>query len=528
MIWLIRLYPRWWRERYADEFQALLRQRTLRPGDVLDILRCALEARLTRHNRQARQQRRAPQRRHVVRSTSIGLSAVALIAAAGVSGLGPFGQKTAAPGVRLYTLDRTYGARLIAMDPTRLTADGLGGAITLARSPALGSPFEILQSSNGRALAAVWAVRGNGQPVTAAASAFATNPCSSVSSCREVVRTFAGYTDRPEVSIRLPVGVRLQGLSSDGSRLFGTEISQRRTPAGWRSWTTFFAFSTRTGRLTTRVNLPAPCAFPTMYNAVHNRVYALNSTQASDVTTPIKPVFGEGALIDERVLAPDDNPPVPPRPPHLATCALGSRRPAAQVILSGVAYGSWAGQSWTPGTALSPDGRQIAVYEGRTNEVIVVDALHLRILRLEEVSRQPSQIARLAQWFGLAPSDAWAKGEPASGAEFQTTYSPDGRLLYITGDTRSASSGFAGPRSIGIRAVDVASGAITGEALAGQELWWAQPAPDGSALYVCSLSGDAADPAPAILRLDPRTLAMEARQAISLPNDNPEYDVLAR
>src|SRR4029077_17181152 len=43
---LIRLYPRAWRERYEDEFLALLEARPPTFGDRLDIVRAALDARL--------------------------------------------------------------------------------------------------------------------------------------------------------------------------------------------------------------------------------------------------------------------------------------------------------------------------------------------------------------------------------------------------------------------------------------------------------------------------------------------------
>jgi cytochrome b6-f complex iron-sulfur subunit len=42
----MRLFPRAWRERYADEFQALLAEQPLGARDVLDILRSAADARL--------------------------------------------------------------------------------------------------------------------------------------------------------------------------------------------------------------------------------------------------------------------------------------------------------------------------------------------------------------------------------------------------------------------------------------------------------------------------------------------------
>ena len=44
--WLARLYPRAWRERYADEFEALLEQCLHSPLDVVDILLGAVDAHL--------------------------------------------------------------------------------------------------------------------------------------------------------------------------------------------------------------------------------------------------------------------------------------------------------------------------------------------------------------------------------------------------------------------------------------------------------------------------------------------------
>ena len=44
MSWLLWLYPRRWRRRYADEFLALMEARPLSPSVVLDVLRGALDA----------------------------------------------------------------------------------------------------------------------------------------------------------------------------------------------------------------------------------------------------------------------------------------------------------------------------------------------------------------------------------------------------------------------------------------------------------------------------------------------------
>jgi hypothetical protein len=45
--YLLRLYPRAWRERYGEEFAALVESQPLRPGLVLDILAGAIDARLS-------------------------------------------------------------------------------------------------------------------------------------------------------------------------------------------------------------------------------------------------------------------------------------------------------------------------------------------------------------------------------------------------------------------------------------------------------------------------------------------------
>jgi hypothetical protein len=50
---LIRCYPAVWRERYGDEFAALLDERPLGPFDVADILLGALDARLRMRGRRA-------------------------------------------------------------------------------------------------------------------------------------------------------------------------------------------------------------------------------------------------------------------------------------------------------------------------------------------------------------------------------------------------------------------------------------------------------------------------------------------
>jgi hypothetical protein len=44
--WLVRLYPRAWRERYEEEFVAMLEQRPMSLADALDVVLGALDAHL--------------------------------------------------------------------------------------------------------------------------------------------------------------------------------------------------------------------------------------------------------------------------------------------------------------------------------------------------------------------------------------------------------------------------------------------------------------------------------------------------
>jgi hypothetical protein len=50
---LLRLYPRAWRARYGEEFLAMLGSNRLRPTQVIDIVRGAIDARLSMDARRA-------------------------------------------------------------------------------------------------------------------------------------------------------------------------------------------------------------------------------------------------------------------------------------------------------------------------------------------------------------------------------------------------------------------------------------------------------------------------------------------
>lgn len=503
MKWLIRLYPRRWRERYGEEFAALLQARPARPRDILDIVRSALEARIFRHSRGALWTReefrsgkgeRAMKVKIAVVATSTILAAAALVLAARVVGFGPFGSTRAAPMARLYALVQSRGMRLFPLDTPALSGGRYGTIDLKGTFDADRGPAEVLQSDDGSMLAVIWTMSNK-------------------------VRIFDARTGVQRAGFGLPAGVRVQGLSPDGRKLYS--MSNR-----------WYTFSTTSGRMVNAVNVhccAAPYAPPMAYDAARGRLYILEPSQSIVAGTWIQSAFGQGAVTSEAILRRPEAPVSRPGPPRLVAYDSASRQ-IGHLALNGVTYGSWTGrqwassQSWTPGFALSPNGRQIAVYDGSTERLTLVDALRMWVLRSESLSRPQSTITRLAQWLGIAPRDALAKGEAAQGADLQMRYSPTGRVLYVTGTEQMPNGGGS---SIGIRAIDVATGEVVGEALKDQGPWWAQPAPDGSALYALSLTGDDSEPFPTIFRLDPTTLQVTAKRAVTLSDANPQYYVLA-
>jgi hypothetical protein len=70
---LLRLYPAAWRERYGDEFAALLEERPLSPFDVLDIVFGAFDARVRPH---ALALDLAPRRKRIMNARVGGIGAI--------------------------------------------------------------------------------------------------------------------------------------------------------------------------------------------------------------------------------------------------------------------------------------------------------------------------------------------------------------------------------------------------------------------------------------------------------------------
>jgi hypothetical protein len=181
--------------------------------------------------------------------------------------------------------------------------------------------------------------------------------------------------------------------------------------------------------------------------------------------------------------------------PIVSTYDLRTGRRVRRIVLQGALAGRWrthrvvsgspVDADWIPGFALSPDGRQIAVLDGRSDSLTLLAAPSLRIEGQERIVRRQSALEGLASALGLAPEIAEAKGQ-SQGEALQLQYMPSGRALLLSGtrflpDSRHP---YGAARSLGIRLIDVASGQIQAERVTGRRIVGLWPAPDGSAVYV--------------------------------------------
>ncbi|MCK9486786.1 MAG: hypothetical protein M0R73_08820 [Dehalococcoidia bacterium] len=135
-----------------------------------------------------------------------------------------------------------------------------------------------------------------------------------------------------------------------------------------------------------------------------------------------------------------------------------------EVALEDVAYGQSQGRSQMPGLALSPDGSRIFVAHPNDDLLTEVNLDRLEVARTFQPRESRSALSRLGAWLaGQFVSRAEAKG--ALYFRKDVAFSPDGRLLYVTGSHDEACPEAIGGacRSgvpFGLQVVDVESGAL--------------------------------------------------------------------
>lgn len=358
-------------------------------------------------------------------------------------------RQIAAASYRLYL---SSGTRLYPFDSA--TLDNLRGAPAIQIGKNLSRPPVIVASPDGSLLAVISHTRSNVWPPRA----------------QDVtIHVLDARTGALRARFHPAVPLWLaEGISADGSQIYGFSRDENMGPTS--EWD---VISGTDGRLLHRLRFSESCCDPALYDPARGRLYTIDTGYFNSLGVQSGP-----------------------QTPVLVAYDIASGRRVGRFHLPGLLAGSWlmsrqAGgspggypivASWTPGFALSPDGREIAVLDAQRNVLRLIDSGRLAVKRTEDLGGHQSALKRLGEWLGLIPTLASAK--EFEGTSLEMSFSPDGNHLYVTGtkghiDNRGNFTG----HGLGIRAIDVARGTITGSALAGDTLWWTGPSPDGRAVY---------------------------------------------
>ena len=179
-------------------------------------------------------------------------------------------------------------------------------------------------------------------------------------------------------------------------------------------------------------------------------------------------------------------------------------------------------------TALSHDGKEIAIYNGETDRLTLVDAPSMKVISTRSVSRPQSWLERIGGALGFTPTTAEAK-EVVLGMMLSMRFSADGRSLYVTGSKSSLdATAHSAWTDIGLERIDVTSGQMAAQqSLGGMPIWWLGLAADGSAVYILTPLERAdhdysyQDSHYALRRLDPATLQMTNERTMDSLTTNP-------
>lgn len=373
---------------------------------------------------------------------------------------------------RLYLTDATNGAKLIPLDPRTLA--NLADRPLIERSTASCGSCSMVVSADGTTIATMEYAYGG------AATAGGLT-----------IRVHDARTGAERARFSPPLPVIVDGLSPDGSRLYARDWPPRELGAGRH------VLDTSDGHLVGAIPALSRCCLTRYWLAP-----------------------GERRL--HGILVPDHrNGPLPngPQTPLLVAQDAASGEEAGEVRLDGVLLGSWqtdrevrgrrVAANLSPGIALSPDGRRIAILHADREALTLIDVARLQVLWTKPLSRPAGLLDRL----GLRPRTASAKELESTGWELH--FSPDGRRLYAAGSqTRVADTGELVEQGLGLRVIAFEDARIIAEDLADERLFWLAPAADGDALYAFAQRRPAAGQQGGYVlrRLDPRTLAVTAER----------------
>jgi hypothetical protein len=121
----------------------------------------------------------------------------------------------------------------------------------------------------------------------------------------------------------------------------------------------------------------------------------------------------------------------------------------------------------------------VAVVRAEGDGIILLDAAHLSVERTVALAPPPAWLG----WLSLIPSIAEAKALDFSAR--RVVYDASGSYLYVFGEEFHAfDDGTITRRYSGLRAIDLAGGAVVAEALSDTEIDDVVPSADGRSVYV--------------------------------------------
>ena len=267
------------------------------------------------------------------------------------------------------------GTALVPMDA--LTLRDLKGVPRIRLDPPPNSPpYTVISTPTGPAMAVV----------------FYTGPNSGAKN--QSIRVIDVRTGKARGPLFHPaIPVRIEGISEDGS-----ELSARP----WDFWgpgqpvmypVRHYVLSAKDGHLIRTWTAKEFCCGQNLYDQTHGRLYSLITAHA-------------------------DDPQSASQVPELLAQDLQSGHALGQLSLPQLHAGSWQTtrqtsdgplvRGWSPGFALSPDGRQIALVDGSTNQLTLIDTATLHIVRSVLLTPRQSLLERLGSWLGLLPQTSEA------------------------------------------------------------------------------------------------------------------------
>jgi hypothetical protein len=212
----------------------------------------------------------------------------------------------------------------------------------------------------------------------------------------------------------------------------------------------------------------------------------------------------------------------------------------SRLVLPGVREGTWWSGRWsndspistrlTPGAALSPDRRWLALAHADAPAVTVVDLEDLAVVRTTVAARSARQVMwwdALRDWAqeGLVPRVAQAK--EIDGQSRRAQFLPDGRRLLVWGAAMRIDQGTLTEQPAPLQLFDLDSSWLMAELAVDSSMLDVLVSPDGQALYVATrqrLAGASTPPRSTspppyrLWRLEPTTLAVLAeREILSFP-----------